>query len=355
MRTTMIGRCAVLLLLLSAILAAPAVPAFTDAGFAAVVAQDDDEGEGDDGNDGPGKGDDKEEKEREKEEKRQEKDERKDNKPDKKEKPNPVEPAAGYGADVTCTVAADATSTECRFTSVTPAGSKKTSHFVIPEGVVCAGVLDGDFERVAPDPNTNVTGYRATGKEPFRLVLDGAVTTGGTATYWLKAADAVFPATGPGLACTEPAASTTGAALETTFEVMDETAVASTPAAVTTGTITVSTYKCAEVPADTSAHDWYGACDPGGDHRYVLAPAEGDGTDLYAAETAKTGAATFGDLAPGLYELEDTDGRWCHAESDAVNAEGQVMVEAGGETTVWLFYCDDGSGVQARPDPTSTR
>ncbi len=51
------------------------------------------------------------------------------------------------------------------------------------------------------------------------------------------------------------------------------------------------------------------------------------------------GEATFADLPPGRYDLDDVDGAWCHAESDAVNAEGDVVVEAGVATTVWLFYC----------------
>ncbi|MBA3377282.1 MAG: hypothetical protein H0T93_00210 [Chloroflexia bacterium] len=359
MRSLTIWRFTALFLLLAAAFTGPATLSVSDPGFSPVAAQDD--GGDDDGDDDAAedrqqdKDERKEERAEDKEEKRQEKEER-DAAQDDDESANLVEPTAGYGVDVACTVADDATRTECTFGGVAPEGGKRVSHVVIPEGAICANVLDGDFDRVDPDPNTNVAGYRATGNEPYALILEGQVTIEGATTYWIKAANEVFPATGPSLACPEPAASTaaetttettatTDAPLQATFDVNFEPTVAATleatPEVATTGTITVSTYACTGVPADTSAYDWFGACDPGGEHRYVLAPVEGDTTDLHAAETSKTGEATFPDLPPGRYDLDDADGRWCHAESDAVNAEGQVQVEAGVETTVWLFYCQE--------------
>lgn len=338
MRTTTIWRLAALLLL-AALFALPAIPVTQTFGGGESVAADDDEDENDEDN-----GD-----------KRQEKEERNDDRGNDQDNESsaPVQPPAGYRIEVACTPVSNAARTECTFTGVVPEDGKDVSHLVIPEDVVCAGVLDGDFGDVAPDPNTNVTGYRATGNDPYSLVLDGVAATGGAATYWLKAADAVFPATGLGLVCGDRSASDTLAAtLEGTAEstpatssVTFETSLEATQAAPpTTGAVVVSTYACTAVRADTSAYDWYGACDPGGEHRYVLAPLEGEAAELHAAETSTTGEAAFPGLAPGTYDLDDVNGAWCHAESDGVDAEGNVVVEAGAETTVWLFYCHDGAG-----------
>ncbi len=341
MRVTPIWRLLTLLLLLAGAFAVPSVPVVDDTGFASVAAQDDDNDEDDEREDDKEeREDEKEERKEDKEENRQEKEDNQDDDQDDDDGANPVEPSAAYGVDVACTSTADATSTECTFTAVAPTDGKKVSHLVIPEDAICADVLDGDFDRVDPDPNTNVTGYRATGNEPSLLILDGQVTTGGAATYWLKVASEIFPATGPGFFCDEPAAA--GPA-DLTAEIPDATPPATPDDEPATGTLTVSTYGCTGVPADTTEFDWYGACDVGGDHRFVLAPAEDDASDLLAADTVKSGEATFTDLPPGLYDLDDIDANWCHAESDAVNAEGDVVVEAGADTTVWLFYCQDGS------------
>jgi len=362
MRSLTIWRLTALLLLLAAASTGPVTLSVSDPGFSPAAAQDDDGGDDkaeERQEDKEEREEERQEREEDKEEKRQEKEEDRDDDQDDDESANPVEPATGYGVDVACTVADDATRTACTFAGVAPEGGKRVSHLVIPEAAICANVLNGDFDRVDPDPTTSVTGYRATGNEPYALILEGQVTIEGATTYWIKAANEVFPATGPGLACPEPAASTAAettteatattdaplqATLDETPEPTLETTPPATPEAATTGTITVSTYACTGVPADTSAYDWFGACDPGGEHRYVLAPVEGVTTDLHAAETSKTGEATFPDLPAGFYDVDDPDGRWCHAESDAVNADGNVMVEPGAETTVWLFYCHDGIG-----------
>jgi len=37
--------------------------------------------------------------------------------------------------------------------------------------------------------------------------------------------------------------------------------------------------------------------------------------------------------------LQEVDATWCHAESDSVNAQGQVVVAAGERASVWIFNC----------------
>lgn len=322
MRGFTLWRFAALILLIAGLVAVPAVPAF-DHGLSLAGEEDRDDDRGSDRGNGPDK------------DKRDKKGDDRDNDDDRDDRGEAVRPAARYRVEAACTVAGDATRTECAFTGIAPIGGEMVSGLVIPEGAVCAGVLDGDFEAVDPGSGTNLTGYQATGDDgPYTLILDGAVTTGGTSTYWLTAAGEVFPAAGPGLACDESAGGATTKSTSTGPE--------ATPEAATAGAVTVSAYTCTGVPADTSAYDWYGACGPGGEHRYVLAPVEGDdATGLHAAETSKTGEATFGELPPGQYGLEDVNANWCHAESDSVNADGNVVVDAGADTTVWLFYCQD--------------
>ena len=47
----------------------------------------------------------------------------------------------------------------------------------------------------------------------------------------------------------------------------------------------------------------------------------------------------FPNLAPGAYALTSLTGGWCHAESDGVDAQGQLLVAAGQRVGVWLFAC----------------
>ena len=80
---------------------------------------------------------------------------------------------------------------------------------------------------------------------------------------------------------------------------------------------------------------------PGGEGvPFTLAPS--DGTEPGAAAEGATDAeGTFRveELAPGTYDLDAPDAVWCHAESDGVNERGEVEVEAGEETSVWIFFC----------------
>ena len=41
------------------------------------------------------------------------------------------------------------------------------------------------------------------------------------------------------------------------------------------------------------------------------------------------GILRFTRLQPGTYDLQEVDATWCHAESDSVDARGQVVVAAG--------------------------
>jgi hypothetical protein len=271
--------------------------------------------------------------------------ETKDKEKDAKEKPEKggaVEavPGAGYVVAVACHPTEDGLATACEISATAPDGASEVGMVQLPAEVACAEVVDTDAEFADPDPNTHVTGYTSRGSEgSLSLTLDGAVTTAGTATYWITTGDGIVPVEGPGLRC-EPAADAAATEASASFTV---DATPTPPPA--TGSIAVAVLTCAEVPADTTGFDWFGQCQPGADPPRELAIAPGDGSAAPAtATTDAAGEATFGALAPGEYRLELVDGAWCHAASDAVTAESEVVVEAGATATVWIFLCDGTAG-----------
>jgi hypothetical protein len=108
---------------------------------------------------------------------------------------------------------------------------------------------------------------------------------------------------------------------------------------LTTGTILVIASDC---PAgiDTETVDWFATCtsvSPGVTFRLLL-----NGAPFDAATTGTTdeqGNLTFGDLDPGTYHLTEETGDWCHAESDSVDDNGDVIVRVNERSTVWIFHC----------------
>jgi hypothetical protein len=308
MRNLMLWRTIAMLLLMAGTLTGPLLDRES---FVEMADDGDDDGNGNGDDDEPGNGNDN-----------RNKDKKKD-----KDKASQVEQSVAYRVELACSGIDDGLRSECLFTVVEPDGGKQVTHLVVPEETVCAGVVEGDFSYVDPDPNVNVSGYRATGIDgPLRLVLEGEVAAGGSATYWLKTGDGVFPAMGPGLDCEGAAAS-------------DPVATAAATAPADTGSVAVQTFDCLDVPVDQAGFDWYGACDPAGTgRRYALTPVDGGGASL-VADTAENGTASFEGLAAGTWTLDDEGDSWCHAESDNVDAEGQVVVETGARSTIWLFYC----------------
>ena len=52
-------------------------------------------------------------------------------------------------------------------------------------------------------------------------------------------------------------------------------------------------------------------------------------TPITIGATDSDGILRFTRLQPGIYDLQEVDAAWCHAESDNVNADGRVVVEDG--------------------------
>jgi hypothetical protein len=254
---------------------------------------------------------------------------------------------------VTCESSQGAERTTCTFTSQAPEDAKKVNHVVLPEDEICAPVVGGDAEYVAPDPTTRVVGYKSRGSTGrLTLELEGEVKAGDTATYWLKAGNGVFPARGPSLVCTaeSPTPTSTPKSIGLTPLPTSERLTV-TPTATpkpeltdTTGAVLVETYTCALDAATATANpiDWFSVCErDASDFQFRL--TLDNATD--ATETTATpddeGRARFGALAPGTYELVQDQQTWCHAESDGVNAEGKLIVQAGERVTVWVFACEE--------------
>jgi hypothetical protein len=107
-----------------------------------------------------------------------------------------------------------------------------------------------------------------------------------------------------------------------------------------TGAITVYKYACpiSETPA---SFDWFGRCDPP-TQSVSFSLSVWDGAAFQPVTTAATdtdGILRLTRLAPGTYDLQEVGALWCHAESDSVDAQGHVVVDAGQRASVWIFDC----------------
>lgn len=106
------------------------------------------------------------------------------------------------------------------------------------------------------------------------------------------------------------------------------------------GAITVYKYAC-PITTPANGFDWYGRCDPQGQGvRFSLSRWDGQGyVPVTIGATDSDGILRVTQLQPGLYDLKEVDAVWCNAESDSVNAQGQVVVEAGKRASIWIFNC----------------
>lgn len=284
----------------------------------------------DDGDEGSDDGDDDKEDEDEDGKKGDEDEDDADKDKKAKDDEKQVTRTATFLVAVSCAYTAADDRSACGFVGMTERGIDEVGGIVVPGGSVCAPVVGGVFEET-DDPASGGSGYRSPKDAGgvVTLILSGNVTTTGTTTYWVLAGEALLPATGPALGCATNDASAT---LDLTDADVSDSA----------GAIEVQAYTCGAVP-DPEAIEWFDACDP-------MTPgidlSLADEDKATAGEPARTGTSDdaglviFGQLAPGTYILTETNGVWCHAESDSVNADGDITVQAGQRATVWIFHCD---------------
>jgi hypothetical protein len=176
------------------------------------------------------------------------------------------------------------------------------------------------------DNNVAIAGSQTTQQsvqqivEPSTLTieLEGNVVPGKPTTYWLDTEAGRRPAAGP-----------------TLLQVADET--------VQTGMIIVDTWTC-PTAQPVEAYDWFGQCtSPATGMQFSLFPASGSELPLATASPDPEGRVRFANLPAGTYEVRPEGTSWCHAESDHVDANGNVVVEPQLESHVWSFVCSGGS------------
>lgn len=112
------------------------------------------------------------------------------------------------------------------------------------------------------------------------------------------------------------------------------------PVTPTTGSIVVTKFAC-PVSAPPPGYDFDANCSPQGPGvRFALSFF--DGEKFAPRATGATGAdsiLSFVDAAPGTYQLTEIGAAWCRAESDSVDANGNVIVTAGRRANVWIYNC----------------
>jgi hypothetical protein len=152
------------------------------------------------------------------------------------------------------------------------------------------------------------------------LTLEGNVVPGRPSTYWVDTDAGKRPASGPAL-----------------VQVAEEPD--------NTGAIIAEARLC-DVSQAVPEFDWFGQCTtPMTDMSFNLYTGPDASTPLATVATNAQGRARFGDLEPGTYRLEPAAALggegdiWCYAESDRVDANGNVLVEPDLESHVWSFVC----------------
>lgn len=251
-----------------------------------------------------------------------------------------VAPIASNAVAVSCNTDEQAANSTCTFTATGPNGPSKIKVLYVPEAVVCNAVIETTGSGAAVDDDPAFASRK--NKPDLSIMLTGTVTTGGSATYWVEAGKRLVPVKGQGLVCSDaakaaaPVSPTPDTSADQSTAVPTVAATATPAAAV--GAIEIRARACATAMTDPDV-DWFRLCPDGAAGlQFHLAPVEGTGTGVTAI-TDQDGTVTFGNLQPGTYKLNLVDLDWCHAESDSVDADGNLVVAADGTVTVWIFTC----------------
>jgi Prealbumin-like fold domain len=225
-----------------------------------------------------------------------------------------------YLVAVACQFQSDANSTTCLFVGGTENGTSGVTGISIPSDMVCSNITGGSYKPSSDDGGQTLTS--PIGASTVTLVLAGRVRTTSSASYRVTTPNGLFPATGPDLRCGDTTANPV-----------------STELSSAAGAIRVVSYQC---PAgiDPQTVNWYATCAqpaPGVTFRLVKTGVSSDSGKT--GTTDDKGNLTFANLPPATYHMTEDDGNWCHAESDSVNAQGDVIVRANERSTVWIFHC----------------
>jgi hypothetical protein len=257
-----------------------------------------------------------------------------------------------YWIDVVCNFDAPLYRTICDCTGRGVAGAPPVRKITIPPSDICALVISEETRVVQERERTREGGSAASGGtasadasggnnnvaiagggrvgndatqvvelSTLTLELEGNVVPGKATTYWVDTDTGRRPATGPALVQMAEEPDNTGAI--------------------------IAEAKMCSIPQPQQGFDWFGQCTtPVTGMNFSLYPESGATTPLATSDTNAQGRARFGNLPPGTYQLKPEGALgsesiiWCYAESDRVDANGNIIVEADAESHVWSFTCN---------------
>ncbi len=231
--------------------------------------------------------------------------------------PTPAIAMPSCRVDVRCAFDAASDQTRCECLATTGSDQLAVNAVILPPAEICVDVAGGDYVFTTANSPSDAAGYASPGPgQPLILVLEGNVRSEGSATSWCETTAGLVPATGPRL-----------------VRVVDDLSGE-------TGAVIVQARIC-HVASPDAVTDWFRAClTPDAGATFALAPVDPNvAVPERSGIAAADGKLRFGQLPPGTYQLTLTSGNWCHAESDRVDANGHVVVEAERRTTVWTFRC----------------
>jgi hypothetical protein len=234
---------------------------------------------------------------------------------------NPVPLAQLYLVAVACQFQGDANLTTCLFVGGTEHGTGDVTRLSVPEEMACTEVTGGQFASVSEEGLGQALSS-TDGSPTVTLIFAGRVRTSGEATYRVTTPNGQFPAKGPGLQCGETS-----------------NVAAPTDMSATAGAVRVIANDC-PAGVDPQSADWYATCataSSGVTFRLLENGVSSDSAKTGA--TDESGNLSFDNLPAGTYHLLEDDGNWCHAESDSVDANGDVVVRNNERSTVWIFHC----------------
>ncbi len=109
-----------------------------------------------------------------------------------------------------------------------------------------------------------------------------------------------------------------------------------------TGTILVRKYVC-EVENPPKGYDWESECRLSDEGASFTISRFNEEMKAFGQQTTgqanPDGLLRFSRLVPGTYELKEVESSWCHAESNSVNAKGEVVVQKNKLSEVWIYNC----------------
>lgn len=114
------------------------------------------------------------------------------------------------------------------------------------------------------------------------------------------------------------------------------------PAPGPTGSITIREMLC---EGDRSTiKDWERECQPGSSGVSFTVTNSGGGVNQTLTPNVN-GVAVFSGLPNDYYELKQSEGAWCRARAERVDAQSRVIVSGGGNTDVFLYQCNQVIGL----------